>query len=314
MAALRPVCVVGPSGVGKSTLIQSLQERCPGIFGFSVSHTTRDPRGQEQDGVDYNFTSVDQFKQMISEGEFIEWAEVHGNYYGTSKSGVETVGQNGQICLLDIDVQGCHTVRFESSLHPFTIFISPPSLEELESRLRARGTDAEDVVVARLNNAQKEMAAAGEPGLFDVVIVNDDLEQAKLDILDCLQEQLDIYDGLNQGNDGPVDPTMSLSTEDLLQGPSRKPSKIRYQVRREHPLYTTASNIIGCKLEDGIPLPSKFYGVVGDFTKGFCSSDGCFWPNEYQGLETSTYHDKVHRSNDYTSAYYLAGLKYGGGE
>lgn len=284
------------------------------MFGFSVSHTTRDPRGKEQDGVDYHFISVDEFRAGLDAGEFIEHAEVHGNYYGTSKYAVESVAQNGQICVLDIDVQGCRTVR-NSELNPFTIFVMPPSLEELEQRLRSRGTDEEEVIQRRLHNADQEMRAANEPGLFDVVIVNDDMEQAKLDILDCLQEELDIYHGLSQPQtSGAPDPTMDMTTEQLLKGPPRCVSKIRYQVKCEHPLYTTSANIVGCKLEEGIPLPTKFYGVVGDFTKGFCSSDGCFWPNEYQGLETATHHDKVHRNKDYTSAYYLAGLKYGGAE
>eukprot|EP00657_Telonema_sp_P-1_P012948 TRINITY_DN9883_c0_g1_i1.p1 TRINITY_DN9883_c0_g1~~TRINITY_DN9883_c0_g1_i1.p1 ORF type:complete len:169 (-),score=34.05 TRINITY_DN9883_c0_g1_i1:5-511(-) len=138
---------------------------------------------------------------------------------------------------------------------------------------------------------RSEMSAVQEPGLFDVVIVSDDREQAKLDILDCLEDVLATYHGqdLHDGY-GPPDPTLGMSTKDLLVGPKRTSSKLRYQVRREHPLYTTSANIVGCKLEEGIPLPTKYYGVSGDFTKGFCSSDGCFWPNEYCGLDTASQH------------------------
>jgi guanylate kinase len=312
MAAARPVAVVGPSGVGKSSLIKNLQEKCPGLFGFSVSHTTREPRGEEVDGVDYHFVSVDQFQEMLQQGEFIEHAEVHGNYYGTTWASVRSVSAQNRHCILDIDVQGCRIVR-SSELDPFTIFIMPPTLEELQRRLESRGTDSAEVIQRRLGNAEREIAAASEPGLFDVIIVNDDLEQAKLDILDCLADEIQQTQAGAVDN-RPADPTAGMTTEELLQGPPRTSSKIGYQVRREHPLYTTSANILGCKLEDGIPLPTKYYGVSGDFTKGFCSSDGCFWPNEYQGLDCSTHHDKVHRSRDYTSAYYLAGLKYGGGE
>eukprot|EP00656_Telonema_subtile_P018079 TRINITY_DN19741_c0_g1_i1.p1 TRINITY_DN19741_c0_g1~~TRINITY_DN19741_c0_g1_i1.p1 ORF type:complete len:316 (-),score=63.59 TRINITY_DN19741_c0_g1_i1:118-1065(-) len=311
---LRPVAVVGPSGVGKSTLIHAIQESCPGIFGFSVSHTTREPRGHEKDGEDYHFVSVEQFQEGLAAGQFIEHAEVHGNFYGTSMQSVQEVADNGQICFLDIDVQGCRTVR-KSSLEPFTIFVMPPTLNELERRLRSRQTDSEEVIQQRLNNAEREIAAANEPGLFDVIIVHDDHEQGKLDMLDCLQGELASFHGTDLPEQGGApDPTAGMTTEELLRGPPRADSKIRYQVRREHPLYTTSANLVGCKLDGGIPLPTKYYGVSGDFTKGFCSSDGCFWPNEYQGLDCSTHHNKVHRNQDYTSAYYLAGLKYGGAE
>merc|ERR1711990_301804 len=141
----RPVAIVGPSGVGKSSLIKVIQERCPGVFGFSVSHTTREPRAGEENGRDYHFVSRDEFQAGLQSGEFIEYAEVHGNFYGTSKASVNSVAQNGQICVLDIDVQGCRAVR-SSELNPFTIFIMPPSMEALEQRLRARNTDSDEVI------------------------------------------------------------------------------------------------------------------------------------------------------------------------
>lgn len=313
----RPVAIVGPSGVGKSSLIKVVQDRCPGVFGFSVSHTTRAPRAGEQNGRDYHFVSNDEFQAGLQNGDFIEYAEVHGNYYGTSKDSVQSVAQNGQICVLDIDVQGCRAVR-SSELNPFTIFIMPPSMEELEQRLRARNTDSDEVIQRRLGNAESEIAAAREQGLFDVVIVNDDIEQAKLDILDCLSDELAAFHSGGAApaaaQHGPVDPTEGMTTAELLRGPQRSVSKIRYQVRREHPLYTTSANVTGCNLDEGIPLPTKFYGVSARFTNGYLSSDGWYWPNENQGLDTHNDTSNVHRSGDYTTAYYLPGLKYGGAE
>jgi guanylate kinase len=109
---LKPVVICGPSGVGKGTLIEMLMKRFPdGQLGFSVSHTTRPPREGEQDGVHYNFTTVEQIKKDIEEGKFIEYAEVHGKYYGTSIAAVESVQASGKICILDIDVQGAEKVK-----------------------------------------------------------------------------------------------------------------------------------------------------------------------------------------------------------
>jgi len=302
---------------GQVVLIAFAQERCPGIFGFSVSHTTRAPRGQEKNGVDYHFVSHDEFQAGLKAGDFIEYAEVHGNYYGTSKSSVDSVAKNGKICVLDIDVQGCRAVR-SSELNPFTIFVMPPSMEALEQRLRARATDSEEVIQRRLANADEEIAAAREQGLFDVVIVNDDMKQAQADMLDCLADELAAFHGGGgqpaASTHGPADPTEGMTTAELLKGPKRAESKIRYQVRREHPLYTTSANVTGCNLDEGIPLPTKFYGVSGRFTQGFMSSDGCYWPNENQGLACHNDTSNVHRSHDYTTAYYLPGLKYGGAE
>jgi guanylate kinase len=154
---LRPVVFCGPSGVGKGTLIEMLMRRFPdGQFGFSVSHTTREPREGETNGVQYNFTTKEAIKNEIAEGKFIEYAEVHGKYYGTSVAAVESVRKQGKICILDIDVQGVQKVK-ESSLQPLYLFISPPSMESLEKRLRGRGTETEDQMKMRLGNAAKEL-------------------------------------------------------------------------------------------------------------------------------------------------------------
>jgi guanylate kinase len=119
------------------TVIGRLLKDFPDKFGFSVSHTTRQPRVGEQDGVHYHFSVVDQIQKEIEEGKFIEHANVHGNYYGTSKAAVERVLQAGKACILDIDVQGADQVK-KSSLHAKYLFIAPPSMDELEKRLRGR--------------------------------------------------------------------------------------------------------------------------------------------------------------------------------
>jgi len=221
------------------------------------------------------------------------------------------------MCILDIDVQGTRKVR-ASSLNPYTIFIMPPSLDELEQRLKARATDSDLVVAQRLANASKEIESAGEPGLFDVVIVNDDVEQAQHDLVDCLKEELENFYAPAGASDQmaakPYDPTEGLSTEELLAGPPPPVLKLKYQVKREHPLYTTAANIVGVKQADGIPVPTKFFGMAQHFSKGFVSTEGSYWPKDPTGLDTGVYHSKVHRSADFSSAYYQPGLKYGGGE
>ena len=193
----RPLMIVvsAPSGAGKSTLCNRLVAEFPSIV-YSVSCTTRDPRGEEKDGVHYYFLSKREFKERIRNGEFLEHAKVHGNYYGTLEDTVLFAMEEGKHVLLDIDVQGARLIR-ESLVrldprHPIRrgfldIFISPPSFEELERRLRGRGTDKEPVVRKRLENAKAEMEHASE---YACQIVNDDLEQAYADlkgvILSCL--------------------------------------------------------------------------------------------------------------------------------
>jgi len=191
-AAPRPsrsllIIVSAPSGAGKSTLCNRLVEEFPRV-AYSVSCTTRDPRGEEQDSEHYYFLSKKEFKERIKNGEFLEHAKVHGNFYGTLEDTVLYAMEGGNHVILDIDVQGAGQIR-ESlvRLDPrnplrsgFTdIFISPPSMEELEKRLRGRGTDDEKVIQKRLAKAEEEMAQAPE---YSFQIVNDDLETAYNDL------------------------------------------------------------------------------------------------------------------------------------
>mmetsp|Transcript_30842 Transcript_30842/g.99477 ORF Transcript_30842/g.99477 Transcript_30842/m.99477 type:complete len:243 (+) Transcript_30842:201-929(+) len=186
LTPLPPLVVAGCSGAGKGTLIGKLMEWEPAAFGFSVSHTTRDPRPGELDGTHYHFTSVEKMKAEIDAGLFLESACVHGNYYGTSKRAVEAVQRDGKVCVLDIDVQGVRQVK-ESSLCPKYLWIEAPNLQVLEERLRGRGTETEEKIQKRLANAKTETAFADE-GHFDRRVVNDDLDRA-FDALKALMEE-----------------------------------------------------------------------------------------------------------------------------
>ncbi|KAG6744834.1 hypothetical protein POTOM_051474 [Populus tomentosa] len=244
--AEKPVVISGPSGVGKGTLISMLMKEFPSMFGFSVSHTTRAPRGMEEDGVHYHFTEQSIMEKEIKDGKFVEYASVHGNLYGTSIEAVEVVTDAGKVnisvppflgqsillcykqlwipivvainhikslfskkkdlnlikilasanskcfskklidyillfhlglqrCILDIDVQGARSVR-ASSLEAILIFICPPSMEELETRLRSRRTETEEQILKRLQNAEVEMEQGKSSGIFDHILYNDNLD------------------------------------------------------------------------------------------------------------------------------------------
>jgi len=165
----------GPSGAGKSTIINEASNEI-GDFYFSVSTTTRAAREGEVDGVDYNFVSKEEFEADINEGNFLEYALVHGNYYGTSLKPVKEALSQGKLVIFDIDVQGHRLVREAMGDWVVSAFITPPSLSELKSRLTSRGSDNMDVINKRLQNAKDEIKAIGE---YDYVIINNDLQRAK---------------------------------------------------------------------------------------------------------------------------------------
>ena len=163
----------GPSGAGKGTLISRLLAEDDRIF-YSISATTRAPRPGEADGVDYVFLSAEEFARRIAEGAFVEWAEVHGHRYGTLREPLDRLLASGRDAVLQIDVQGMRSLR-ASGLPVVTIFLAPPSLEELERRLRDRGTEREATIRLRLENARRELAAQSE---YDYVVVNDVVDAA----------------------------------------------------------------------------------------------------------------------------------------
>jgi guanylate kinase len=172
-----PVCFCGPSGAGKSTLLKRLMNEYPSAFAFSVSHTTRKPRDGETHGKDYFFVERNDMLSAIKNAEFIEHAEFSGNLYGTSKKAVNDVIHSGKICVLDVDVQGVKSLK-KTDLKPIYIFIMPPSVDELEKRLRNRGTETEASLKKRLDAAQAELEYSKEKDAFHHIIVNDNLDRA----------------------------------------------------------------------------------------------------------------------------------------
>jgi guanylate kinase len=164
----------GPSGAGKSTIINAASAEI-GEYYFSISTTTRSPRVGEQNGVDYFFVSKENFEEDIKAGNFLEYAKVHGNYYGTSLKPVREALEEGKLVIFDIDVQGHRLVRAKMNDITTSAFITPPTLHALEERLRARCTDDESVIVNRVENAKHEIEALGE---YDFTIINDTVEKA----------------------------------------------------------------------------------------------------------------------------------------
>lgn len=174
--------ISGPSGAGKGTLVERILDGHPDIT-LSISATTRQPREGEVDGVHYHFMSVDEFEDVIARDGFIEWAQVHSNYYGTPLAPIEQHLAAGDTVLLEIDVQGAFQV-LDKLPQAKLVFIAPPSIDELERRLRGRGTETEEVIAQRLANAKGEMDASKD---YDFVIVNDDLERATKELARVLE-------------------------------------------------------------------------------------------------------------------------------
>lgn len=164
--------ISAPSGTGKTTILKKVISQMENV-AFSVSHTTRSPRPGEQEGDDYFFVDRDVFETMRKEDHFLEWAEVHGNLYGTSRQAVRTGIDQGIDVILDIDVQGGRQIREKIGREAVFVFIAPPSLTELEHRLKMRGTDPESVIAVRMQNARKELM---DMDRYDYVIMNDVVE------------------------------------------------------------------------------------------------------------------------------------------
>jgi guanylate kinase len=182
------IVIAAPSGAGKTTLVHALLERMPDLR-FSISHTTREPRSSEKDGVDYFFVDDDEFSRMAEAGEFLEHALVFDHWYGTGKAYVERLRARGLTVVLEIDWQGAEQVRREAP-DAKTIFILPPSAAELEHRLRGRGTDAAATIARRLKDSVSDMRHWHE---FDYIIVNDDVTAAADALADVVAGRGDSY-------------------------------------------------------------------------------------------------------------------------
>lgn len=173
--------ISAPSGTGKTTIVKKLLDKVAGLK-LAVSYTTRKPRPQEKDGVDYVFVKEDEFQNMVKKSEFVEWAEVHGQYYGTPKKDVDNALKENYDALLDIDTQGASKVK-QKYPDSILIFLLPPSFEELERRLTSRGTNTKEDLEKRINNAREEYARRHE---YDYQVVNDDLNEAYEEILEII--------------------------------------------------------------------------------------------------------------------------------
>ncbi|XP_028402887.1 guanylate kinase-like isoform X2 [Dendronephthya gigantea] len=189
MSDLKLLVVSGPSGSGKSTLLKKLLKEYPNKCGFSVSHTTRNPRPGETNGKDYHFCKRDFMEEMIKNGEFLEHAEYSGNLYGTSKKAVKDVQDQGKICILDVDRQGVLNVK-STDMESHFLFIKPPSMQELEKRLRNRKTETEDTLQRRLNIAKADLEYAAKPDSYDSIVVNDVLEESYIEFKEIIKKAI----------------------------------------------------------------------------------------------------------------------------
>ncbi|HLS71921.1 MAG TPA: guanylate kinase [Chitinophagaceae bacterium] len=183
------VIITAPSGSGKTTIIQRLLKEYP-KFNFSISATTRKPRANEIDKKDYYFISVEEFKNSIVSGDFLEWEMVYESiYYGTFHREIHRIQDDGKIPILDIDVQGALNLKNNNKNKIFSLFIKAPSLEELENRLRKRETDSDEKILERVEKAKEELTYQDR---FDKIIVNDNLETAYNEVIKALKEQYEL--------------------------------------------------------------------------------------------------------------------------
>jgi len=185
----KPFVISAPSGAGKSSLINGLMDRFPTQLAYSISATTRKPRNGEEDGVHYFFKTPEEFQDMIAAGELAEFNKVHGNFYGTPRGPLDLLLDFGTSVVLDLDVFG--KVNFDK-VYPEAvgILIVPPSAEELERRLRKRGTDDEKTIELRLRNARDELAFAEEHGKYEYTVVNDDFETALEELIAIVENEM----------------------------------------------------------------------------------------------------------------------------
>ncbi|MDH5458082.1 MAG: guanylate kinase [Nitrospinota bacterium] len=179
-----PIIISAPSGTGKTTILRVLKKHLPDL-NFSVSHTTRSPRENEQDGVDYHFTTKENFIGMTGRGEFLEWAQIHDNYYGTARKNIADTLKKGNDLVLELDVQGVESLR-DLKYQGIYIFILPPSMEELEKRLTGRGTESDNQIKQRLETGKKEISKSH---LYDYAVTNVNVDESVDTILAIIRAE-----------------------------------------------------------------------------------------------------------------------------
>jgi guanylate kinase len=179
-----PIIISAPSGTGKTTILRVLKKHLPDL-NFSVSHTTRSPRENEQDGVDYHFTTKENFIGMTGRGEFLEWAQIHDNYYGTARKNIADTLKKGNDLVLELDVQGVESLR-DLKYQGIYIFILPPSMEELEKRLTGRGTESDNQIKQRLETGKQEIAKSH---LYDYAVTNVNVDESVDTILAIIRAE-----------------------------------------------------------------------------------------------------------------------------
>lgn len=181
----RLIVFSAPSGSGKTTIVRYLLEEKELNLDFSISVTSREKRGKETHGKDYHFISTEEFKSHIKNNDFVEWEEVyHNNFYGTLRSEIERIWKDGKDVIFDIDVVGGLRIKRKFPNQTLAVFVQPPSIEEMEKRLRNRKTDTEEKIVERVRKAERELQYASE---FDIILVNDNLNEAKRKAIDLVK-------------------------------------------------------------------------------------------------------------------------------
>ena len=190
----KTVVICGPSGTGKTTMINKLMSDYPNVFEFSVSHTTRKPRVGELNGVNYYFVSKEEFSLGAKRGDFIESAEFSGNLYATSKQAIKEIQDKGKICILDLEMNGVKQIKSTKNIDPLYIFIKPPSIAELESRLKGRKTETEESLAKRLTAAKSDLNNFSITNMFDTVIINDEVGEATNQLAKFIFQDIDIED------------------------------------------------------------------------------------------------------------------------
>ena len=214
MSLRRPLVLVGPSGAGKTTIAECLVRRHPARFRFFVSATSRAPRGRERSGREYSFVSRQEFEEMITSGELAEWAQVHGEYYGTPVENLTGLTEAGPVPVLDIDVQGARQVM-RRGIDALVIFILPPGAAPWLARLTGRGTESPEGIVRRRRTAREEL---GEATTFEEFVVNQDLHEA-------VRQVLEIADG--GAGEGACDPRVEALCRELDAGAAVEIARIR---------------------------------------------------------------------------------------